>query len=149
MNQIQFNELVYPMVYVIAILMLPFNTRFFVSLIISLTLGISIDAVSDTFGLHTSAILFISYLRPYVLKIIRPRDGYDESLSPSIHDMGRSWFLIYASILLSAHHLWFFAFEMLSLNLIGIIILKTFLSTICSLFVIILLQYLLYKPSKQ
>ena len=149
MNQFQFSLLFYPMIYILAILMLPFNTNLFLSIIISLFLGVCVDAVSDTFGLHTSASLVIGYTRPYFLKLIRPRDGYDLSLSPSIHDMGKSWFLTYVTIMLIIHHLWFFIFEMLSFNMIGMIFLKTILSTLMSLFIIVLLQYLLYKPTKQ
>lgn len=149
MNQLQFSELVYPMIYIITILMLPFNVSLLLSILISLVLGVCVDAVSDTFGLHTSASLVIGYSRPYLLKIIRPRDGYDSSLTPTIHDMGKTWFLIYVSIALIIHHLWFFIFEILKFNMIGFLLLKTVLSFVLSLFVILLLQYLLYKPTKQ
>lgn len=149
MNQFQFSELVYPMIYIIAILMLPFSTSLIISIIISLVLGVCVDAVSDTFGLHTSASLVIGYTRPYLLKLMRPRDGYDLSLTPTIHDMGKSWFLIYVSIMLIIHHLWFFIFEILKFNMIGFILLKTIFSFVLSLFVVLLLQYLLYKPTKQ
>ena len=149
MNQIQFSEYFYPMIYIMAILMLPLEATLLLTIIVSLFLGVMVDSVSDTFGLHTSSSLLIGYVRPYFLKFIRPRDGYDNSLLPSIHDMGKSWFLTYVTIMLLLHHLWFFSFEMLKFSLIGIILLKTLLSTVLSLTVIILLQYLFYKPSKQ
>jgi hypothetical protein len=132
-----------------ALLVLPFETSLFVGMLISLVLGISVDALSDTFGLHTSSSLVIGYLRPYLLNLIKPRDGYDNSLIPSIHDMGKTWFLMYASIMLGLHHLWFFTFEILRFDLIDIILIKTLFSVCLSLFLIILLQYILYKPTKQ
>lgn len=148
-NQFQLSGYVYPMVYIIAILMLPFETNLFLSIVLSLVLGIGVDAMSDTFGLHTSSSLLIGYTRPYFLNIIKPRDGYDKSVLPSIHDMGKTWFIMSTGIMLLIHHLWFFTFELLRFDLIDVILIKTFLSSIVSLFIIILLQYLFYKPTKQ
>jgi len=149
MNQLQLNEYIYPMVYIMALLLLPFETSLLASIIISLVLGVFVDMISDTFGLHTSSSLTIGYLRPYILNIIKPRDGYDNSQLPGIHDMGKKWFIIYTLIMLSIHHLWFFIFEILRFDLIDIIILKTIFSSIVSLILIVLLQYILYKPTKQ
>jgi len=148
LNKVQYSELVYPMVYIIVILMLPFETSLLTTIIISLSLGISVDIFSDTFGLHTSSALLVGYTRPLLLKLIKPRDGYDTSLLPTIHDMGKTWFLSYVLIIVAIHHLWFFTFEMLRFDLIGLILLKTVLSLLVTLFIIILLQYLLYKPTK-
>lgn len=149
MNQLQASELIYPMVYVMVLLVLPFETSLLISILISLILGVCVDTLSDTFGLHTSASLTIGYLRPYLLSVIKPRDGYDNKLIPTIHDMGKTWFLMYAFILLSIHHLWFFGFEILRFDLTDLILFKTILSVISSLVLIVLLQYLLYKPTKQ
>lgn len=148
-NQLQLSELVYPMIYIMALLILPFETTLLISIVISLVLGVCVDAFSDTFGLHTSSSLVIGYSRPFLLNIIKPRDGYDNSLLPSIHDMGKTWFLMYALIMLTIHHLWFFTFEILRFDLIDIILLKTIFSTFISLIIIVLLQYLFYKPTKQ
>ena len=148
-NQIQLNGMVYPMVYIIAIVMLPFETSLVLTISISLFLGISVDMFSDTFGLHTSSSLVIGYFRPKLLSVLRPRDGYDSILLPSIHDMGKSWFLMFSTLLIAIHHLWFFSVELLRFDLIGMIIIKTLFSTLTTLFIIVLLQYLLYKPTKK
>ena len=148
-NQFQLCGYVYPMVYIVAILMLPFETDLFLSILLSLALGIGVDAMSDTFGLHTSSSLLIGYIRPYFLKLIKPRDGYDSTMLPTIHDMGKTWFIMSTGILLFIHHLWFFTIEILRFDLLDISLIKTFLSSIVSLFIILLLQYLFYKPTKQ
>lgn len=148
-NQIQFSGLVYPMVYSIAIIILPVETSLLLSVSIAVILGIGVDMFSDTFGLHTSSAILIAYSRPTVLKLLRPRDGYDSVLLLSIHDMGKAWFLTFATIIVGIHNLWFFTFELLRFDLIFTIILKTVFSTIVTLFIIILLQYLLYKPTKK
>ena len=148
-NQIQLSGLIYPMVYTVAIIMLPVETSLLLSIGIAILLGVGVDMFSDTFGLHTSASLLVAYIRPFILKVLRPRDGYDSVLLLSIHDMGKTWFLAFSAILVAIHHLWFFIFELLRFDLIFSIILKTFCSTLVTLFIIILLQYLLYKPTKK
>jgi hypothetical protein len=148
-NQIQFSGLVYPMVYSITIIMLPVETSLILSIVIATILGIGVDMFSDTFGLHTSSSVLIAYVRPTILKFLRPRDGYDNVLLLSIHDMGKTWFLTFATIIIGIHNLWFFTFELLRFDLIFTILLKSILSTIVTLFIIILLQYLLYKPTKR
>lgn len=147
-NNFQISELLYPMVYIIAIIMLPVEISIYILLVLALVLGVSVDALSDTFGLHTSSCLTIAYTRPMVLNLIKPRDGYDSNLMLSIHDMGKAWFLTYSFLIIIIHHLWFFTFEMLKFELIGTIILKTLISAVFSLMLIVLLQYLLFKPSK-
>lgn len=148
-NNIEINEFFNPMIYPMLILMLPFELTVFATLIISFVLGVSVDAFSNTFGLHASAAMLIGYLRPTLLKYIQPRDGYDNNLLPSIQDMGFLWFIGYSSLFLFLHHLWFFSFELLRFDLIYLIITKTFFSLIFSLSLIILFQFIFYKASKK
>lgn len=148
-NNIEIDELINPMVYPIMILLLPFETSVFASMMVALFLGLSIDAFSNTFGLHTSASLLIGYFRPAILNSIKPRDGYDNTLLPTIQDMGILWFMAYSAIVLFVHHLWFFTFEILRFDLILLLLGKTFLSLFFSLMLIVLFLYIFYKPSKK
>ena len=147
-NNIQIGVYFYPMVYIMIILMLPFEINIFIMLLVSILLGIGVDTLSDTYGLHTSSAIMIGYFRPYILKIIRPRDGYETGVMPSVHDMGYTWFLTYSLLMVFIHHLWFFTFEVFRLDLIQLIIFKTILSTIASFTIIFIFQYVFYKPSK-
>lgn len=149
LNNVQYSTYINPMIYPVMVLLLPFELNVLVVMGVSLLLGLSVDAFSDTFGLHASSALLIAYLRPTLLKYIRPKEGYDTGLLPIIQDMGFVWFLLYAGLLSFIHHLWFFSFEILRFDLIDLILAKTFLSTIFSLVVMVLFQYIFYKPSKQ
>jgi hypothetical protein len=148
-NNIEINEFLNPMVYPMLILMLPFELGVLATITISFILGITIDGFSNTFGLHASSAMLIGYLRPTLLKYIKPRDGYDNSLLPSAQDMGLGWFIGYSALFLFIHHLWFFSFEVFRMDLIMLILAKTFFSVIFSLMLIILLQYILYTSSKK
>ncbi len=148
LNHFEISRLIYPMMYVILILDLPVKINQLTLIAISIFLGICLDALSDTFGLHTSSLILLAYIRPIVLKYIRPRDGYDKINQPTLREMGKFWYTEYALIMLFIHHLWFFSFELFRLDLIGIIILKSLLSTFFSFILILLVQYLFYKPVK-
>lgn len=147
-NNIQINEYLMPMIYPLMILMLPFRQNTLVSMGVALVLGLSVDAFSDTFGLHASAAVLIGYLRPSLMKYIQPKEGYDNALLPTVHDMGIVWFGIYASLLLFIHHLWFFSIEIFRFDQILLILGKTFFSFLFSFILILLFQYIFYKPSK-
>lgn len=148
-NNIQLNEYFNPMIYPIMMLMLPFEMNVLLSMLVAIILGLSVDAFSNTFGLHTSATLLIGYLRPTIMKYIRPNEGYDNTVLPTIQDMGVRWFLLYSSVIIFLHHFWFFSFEILRFDLILLILGKTILSSLFSLSLIILFQYIFFKPSKK
>lgn len=97
--------------YVLFILMLPFETNKHLVLFLSFLLGVVVDFFYDSSGIHTSACTLIGFIRPYVLKYIAPRDGYDIGVSPVVQDMGMEWFIRYAGTLILAHHLFVFYLE--------------------------------------
>ncbi|UKN00683.1 hypothetical protein K6119_13180 [Paracrocinitomix mangrovi] len=147
-NNIQLNEYFVPMIYPLMILMLPFNMNAILSMLVGLLLGLSVDAFSNTFGLHASAGILLGYVRPTLLNYIQPKEGYENSLLPTIPDMGLPWYLLYTSVMLLIHHLWIFSVEIFRLDLFFLILGKTFFSLLFSLGLIILFQYIFYKPTK-
>ncbi|MFH1005857.1 MAG: rod shape-determining protein MreD [Bacteroidota bacterium] len=99
LNNIGLLGYVNPFLYVLFILMLPFTTPNWLILVLAFVLGISIDMFSDTGGIHAAASVMMAYMRPFILKLISPRDGYDMSLHPTFQYFGFSWFLSYSGIL--------------------------------------------------
>ncbi|MCH2232717.1 MAG: hypothetical protein MK078_00585 [Crocinitomicaceae bacterium] len=148
-NHISINTYINPMIYPVLILLLPYEINFFVMMLICLLLGFSVDALSNTFGLHAAATIVVGYTRPIVLRYIKPRDGYDNNMLPTLHDMGLLWSMLYCSILLAIHHLWFFIMEVFRLDLFGLILGKVFFSLIFTLVLVILFQYIFFKSSRK
>lgn len=145
LNQIEIGFGIQLMIYPLFILLLPVDIGVISLLLISFSLGILIDAFSNTYGLHTSALLVFAFLRPSVFKLFDSRDGYDVLLETNIFNMGMSWFIKVFGILLFIHHFWFFLLEMFKLNELGYVVQKTVFSTPLSFAICILLQYLLVK----
>ena len=112
-NNIQFSGYVNPYVYLMFILLLPFEIPPWLLLLLSFATGMLIDLFSGSPGMHSSATLLAGFVRPYVLRIISPRDGYEASLNPSMLVYGFKWFFFYTLIMVLVHHTALFYLEVL------------------------------------
>ncbi len=131
-----------PYLYILFILMLPIETPRWLELILGLILGLCIDMFTNTLGMHASACVLIAYIRPLYLNAIAPRDGYEYGQRPSVQDLGLSWFLKYAVVLIFVHHLWLFYVEVYSFKGFFTTLLRVVLSTAFTLLLVIISQYL-------
>jgi hypothetical protein len=98
------------------LLFLPISTPVALQLLLGFVMGFSIDIAHDTGGLHAVAAVLLAYLRPWVLRLLTPRDGYDAQDTVNIHQMGWQWFTVYLGLLVTLHHLAFFFLELGSLQ---------------------------------
>ena len=145
LNNVAFNGYINPYLYVLFILMLPFNTPKWLVLISAFFLGLTIDIFTSTVGMHIAASLFMAYSREHVLKLFAPRDGYDVVLSPTIPDMGFIWFLSYAGVLTFLHHSFLFTIEVFRFSEFFSTIGRSLLSTVFTLVLILISQLLIYR----
>ena len=146
--EIGFNTGIQVMIYPLFLMLLPFETTVFVLLIVAFVMGLFIDALSNTYGLHTSSLLLVAYMRPIVFKIFSPREGYDSLKESSIFEMGQRWFVSVFGLLLLIHHFWFFTIEMFKMNEILFVLQKTILSVPVSFLLCILLQVIFVTKPK-
>lgn len=102
---------VVPYLYVLYIIALPFDTPPWASLVGGFILGMAMDVFSSTPGMHASACTLMAYARLSVLRLLAPRDGYDHSQHPNVRDMGVTWYMAFAGLLILIHHLWLFFVE--------------------------------------
>jgi hypothetical protein len=103
------------------------------------------DIFSDTLGMHSIATVFMAFLRPYVLNIISPHDGYESGTFPRVSYYGLNWFTRYASILILAHHFVLFYIEIFRFGNFFSTFFRVILSTIFTLGFIVLSQFFVYR----
>lgn len=144
-DNIQISGYIQPFYYVIFILLLPFETPGWLLLVSAFLLGFSIDMFEHTPGLHASATVFMGFLRPGVLKMISPRDGYEPQTLPRVYYYGFSWFLRYSLILVFAHHFILFFLEVFTFSSFFATLLRVILSALFSVVLILISQYLVYR----
>jgi len=144
-NSIQFSGYINPYIYVLFILLLPFETPKWLLLITAFLLGFIMDIFSDTPGMHTAATVFMAFLRPFVLNLISPREGYESGTFPRIFYYGVNWFTRYALILIFAHHFVLFYIEIFRFGNFFSTFFRVILSTVMSLIFIVLSQFFIYR----
>ena len=142
LNNIQFSGFVNPYLYVLFIMLLPFEVLGWLMLILAFVLGLVIDVASDTIGYHTIATVFMAYCRFHLLRFIAPRDGYEPGMSPTLQSLGFSWFFKYASILTLTHHVVLFWVESFRFNDLLPATLRALASSIFTLLLIFIYQFL-------
>lgn len=148
-DNIRLGYYIHPCVYILFILLMPFNTPKWKLLIIGFLIGMTIDLFCGTPGLNAAATVFMAFLRPMVINGMTRRKDINENDEPSLNNMGVSWFLIYASLLLLAHNLLLFLLELFSFKLFHIIIIQTILSVASSILVLFLILMLFKKSNKK
>lgn len=131
--------------YVLFILLLPFETPGWAILPLCFLLGLCVDISLSTAGLHASAATSMGFARPTVLRILKPREGYDINASPTLFTMGFNWFISYSLILVFLHHTWFFFLESFHFHDAIFIFMKIFASLLLNVFLILLAQLLTAK----
>lgn len=144
-NNIQFSGYIVPYIYILFILLLPFETPRWLLLLAAFTLGISVDLFTQTPGMHAAASVLMAFLRPWVLEMSAPRDGYEPGTYPRLYYYGFQWFLRYTVILVLAHHLVLFYVEVFRFSEFFSTLLRVLLSSLFSIILIILSQYFIFR----
>ena len=99
----------------------------------------------DTAGMHAAASVFLAYIRPAVLKLFSPRDGYEFGTKPTIQYLGTPWFLSYAGILIVFHHLVLFYLEIFRFSEFFSTFFRVIISSLFTLLLVLISQYLFQR----
>lgn len=145
MNNIQFSGFVNPYIYLLFILLLPFNTPRYLLLLLGFILGITVDMFSNTPGIHTSATVLVAFLRPFLINVSYVLDEQDGNKAPTLLYMGFFNFLKYAAVVILVHHTMLFLIEAFSFVGIFHTLLRILCSSLASLLFVVLSQFLIFR----
>jgi len=134
-----------PYLYLMFFLMLPFDINRTLLLLLGFASGLLIDFSLDCPGVHASASLIMCFVRPFILKSMSPRQGYDINSQPSIADYGFRWFFRYAATCVAIHHVMLFFNLSFTLDYSFFLLIRALLNIVITLVLIILCQYFLYR----
>jgi len=146
LNNIQFSGYINPYVYIMFILLLPIEIPSWLLLLLSFATGLIIDFFSGSPGMHTSATVLAGFVRPYILRIVSPKDGYESGSDPSMMIYGFRWFFLYALLMVLVHHTTLFYLEIFRFADFFRTILRVLLSTMFSMTFILLIEF--YRRGK-
>ena len=133
--------------YVAYLLVLPVETNPLTLMAIGFIMGFSVDIFYDSLGLHAFSCVLIMYLRNYWLNNLTPQGGYDSNDTPSLALNGLQWFTVYATPMVFIHHSVLFFAEVGGFNMFWFTLWKIFTSTLFTLLVILIAQFLF--PSRR
>lgn len=129
-------------IYPLFILLLPIKMQRVSVLFIAFFFGLGIDMFYDSQGIHSAVCVFTAYIRTGLFSIMEPRGGYDTKLSPNRYNFGMTWFLRYTGILMFIHLFFVFMLDAFDFGYLGSVVLKTILSYILSMFLLIIFTYI-------
>jgi hypothetical protein len=144
LNQVQVSGYISPFIYVLFVLLMPLSTPRYLLMILGFLIGLSVDIFSNSLGIHAAATVFIAFIRPFVIRSISNREE-DRNDYPGLRQNKFSWFLSYTAIMVFVHHFILFYLEYFTFSHFFITFLRIVLSSVFSIFVIVLSQFLIFR----
>ncbi|EHQ28374.1 rod shape-determining protein MreD [Mucilaginibacter paludis] len=149
LKNVTLYSLATPYVYILFILLLPFEIPNVLLFILSFILGLSIDAFYDTPGLHAAACTLLAFVRISFINITVQKDGFDNEPEPTLSVMGFRWYFTYVLVLTLIHHFFLFNLEVFSLREIQYTLGRFVLSSVFTVFLILISGLLFFRKKER
>jgi hypothetical protein len=138
-----------PYIYILFILLLPFEIPNLALFILSFLLGITIDAFYDTPGLHAAACVLLALVRILFISVTVQKEGFDNEPEPTLSIMGVRWFFTYALILTFTHHFFLFSLEAFNFAELKYSVGRVIFSSMFTMFLILVSGLLFYRSKER
>ena len=148
-NNIRLGGYVHPYIYLIFIMLLPFNTPNWLLLILGFVLGLTVDMFTGTPGLHAGATTLMAFCRPSIIRLISGNQKFENITEPNLAQLDGMWFFRYSLCMVTVHHFALFFLESFSFRLIGQVLLRILLSVPVSIFLIMVILYIFKSDRKR
>jgi len=149
LKNITLYNLATPYLYILFILLLPFETPNILLFALAFITGLTIDAFYDTPGLHAAACVLLALVRILFISITVQKDGFDNEPEPTLSIMGFRWFLTYALVLTLFHHFFLFNLEAFNLSQIQYTLSRFVLSSLFTVFLMLVSGLLFYRRKER
>jgi rod shape-determining protein MreD len=114
LNNIHFLRLVTPFLYIYFIIKMPVGYSFTRITFLSFLLGLAIDLLSNTSGMHAAACTLAGFARMYIIRAMLQEDLPDMTY-PSYATFGFGGFIRFTFVIVLLHHLTLFMIESITL----------------------------------
>jgi hypothetical protein len=117
-------------------------------MVLGFAIGISIDMLLGTLGMHAAVSVLLGYIRPLLINIITPK-GAEFELTPNVYIQGSGWFLIYFSLAYIVSLGAYFIIEAGTFYNLFWLLIKIIVSVFFSVLSSLILIYLFSKDKKR
>jgi rod shape-determining protein MreD len=138
-----------PYLYILFILLLPFETPNLLLFVLAFILGLTIDAFYDTPGLNAAASVLLALVRVLFISITVQKEGFDNEPEPTLSVMGFRWFFTYALILTLFHHFFLFNLEVFRISEIQYTLTRVVLSSLFTVILMLVSGLLFYRTKER
>ena len=143
------HQSITPYIYYLYIIWLPFSLPRGWLTFIGFIFGLSLDYFLDTPGLHAAACTLIAYVRPFLINLLIPQEGAEQSYaSPSTNSMGWAPYFTLVLILTLLHHTYLVFLEWLQIGSFWYFISKVLASTGVSMLLVLLAELLFVRKER-
>jgi rod shape-determining protein MreD len=149
LKNITLYNLSIPYLYILFILLLPFEIPNILLFIFSFALGLTIDAFYNTPGLHAAACTLLAFVRILFISITVQKEGFDNDPEPTLSIMGFRWFFTYALVLTLFHHFFLFNLEVFRLSEIQYTFTRFILSSVFTVFLMLVSGLLFFRRKER
>ena len=149
LKNITLYNLAIPYLYILFILLLPFEIPNILLFALAFIIGLTIDAFYDTTGLHAAACTLLALVRIVFINLTVQKEGFDNEPEPTLSIMGFRWFFTYALVLTLFHHFFLFNLEVFNLSDIQFTLSRVVLSTLFTVFLILISGLLFYRRKER
>lgn len=148
LNNINLFGLMEPLLYVWFILLLPLRTPKWAVLLLSFLMGFCVDIFSGQVGFHTAVSVFTGFIRPLFLGALLTNSHNEAHDTPTSANMGFMPYLGYVSILMIIHTFTLIAIESLHWSEILQYLLRSSLSSLAGIVLILICDMVFFPSSK-
>lgn len=136
LNNVQFLGFINPYIYILFILLLPVRTPRWLVLLLGFVLGLTIDAFSNTLGMHAFSTVLLAYFRSFTIQLFTAIDEGNNPV-PSLYSFGVGAYIKYVIVLVLIHHISLFAVEAFSFVNIWVVLLKAISSSAVTILILL------------
>jgi rod shape-determining protein MreD len=149
LKNITLYNLSIPYLYILFILLLPFEIPNAVLFGLAFITGLTIDAFYDTPGLHAAACVIMALVRILFISITVQKDGFDNEPEPTLGNMGFRWFFTYVVTLTLVHHFFLFIIESFNFSELQYTLSRFVLSSLFTIFLILVSGLLFFRRKER
>ena len=145
LNKILFFTYINPYLYLALIISWPLKAPKWLLLVYAFTLGFFIDLFSGSLGFHSTATVFIAFIRPTISKITIPHNILGDTDEITLNKVGSKSFIIFSFLIILIHNNILFILEHLDFNfrILG----KIVASSLVTLILVLILE--VFRSSKK
>ena len=145
LNKILFFTYINPYLYLALIISWPLKAPKWFLLVYAFTLGFFIDLFGGSLGFHSTATVFIAFIKPTISKITIPHNILGDTDEITLNKVGSKSFIIFSFLIILIHNNILFILEHLDFNfhILG----KIVASSLVTLILVLILE--VFRSSKK